>query len=209
MQRLLGLIGLEDVNGAPRDEPAAELAVLLCNFVRLIDRGFGYQQLAWAKADELVNYSRLVAHLHPKLAGAKLGGGQAHLLVLGADGSEVIVLADLEQGFVGERSGGDDPHNFAPNHALGLAGVFDLFADGHFVAGFDQARQISLEGVIGDAGQGDGVLAFAAGGQGQAQDAGGGLGVVVEHLIEVAHAEEQDGIGHLRLLVGVLAHGGG
>jgi len=64
--------------------------------------------------------------------------------------------------------------------------------------------------VVWDAGERDGVVAaFVSAGEGQAQDAGAGLGVFVEGLVEVAHAEEEDGVGVLLLEMVELPHGGG
>ena len=57
--------------------------------------------------------------------------------------------------------------------------------------------------MIGEAGHRHGVFPFVAGGQGKVEGPGGDLGVLEEQLIEIAHAEQEEGIagGPLRLLV--------
>ena len=116
----------------------------------------------------------------------------------------------IQQGVVGDGAGRDDPRHFALHQPLGQLGVFHLFADGRPEARGDQLAQVAFQLMVGEAGHGDGVVALVAAGQGQVEHAGGGLGVVVEHLVEVAHAEQQQGVGArpLRLLV-LLHHGGG
>ena len=59
--------------------------------------------------------------------------------------------------------------------------------------------------MVGDAAHGYAV-AFAelAGGEDDLQDGGGAFGVFVEHLVEVAEAEEQDRVGLLLFYVKVL-----
>ena len=52
--------------------------------------------------------------------------------------------------------------------------------------------------MIGDAAHGNGAL-FVAGGEGDLEFAGGDDGVIVEELVEVAHAEEDEGVGVLAL----------
>jgi hypothetical protein len=90
---------------------------------------------------------------------------------------------------------------------LGLGGVFQLFANGDLEAGADQLGEIGLGRVHGHAGHGD-VLArmLAAIGQGDPQRLGRAAGVVEEQLVEVAHAEEHQGVGLARLGLEELRH---
>ncbi len=124
-------------------------------------------------------------------------------------GGEKIFLAAIEHRLFGQGAGGDQAGDFALDHSFGVFGVFHLFADGDFEAGGDHAVQIGFDGVVRDAGHGDGVFAFGAGGEGDAEDAGDGAGVFVEAFVKVADAEEEDGIGILLLVLLVLPHGGG
>ena len=141
--------------------------------------------------------------------GRKLDPGQARRIAR-RDGRQEIALARIEQGVVGHGAGRDDPRHLAAHQALGQLGVFDLLADGRPHAGGDQLAQIALQLVVRKAGHGDGVFALLAAGQGEVQHAGGRLGVVVEHLVEIAHAKQQQRIGTrpFRFLV-LLHHGGG
>ena len=92
---------------------------------------------------------------------------------------------------------------------LGQLGVLDLVADRHAHAGGDELAQVAFQLVVGKAGHGDRVGALVAAGQGQVEHAGGRLGVVVEHLVEVAHAKQQQRIGARPLRFEVLLHHGG
>src|SRR5438034_956697 len=60
----------------------------------------------------------------------------------------------------------------------------------------DQPSQVISRRLHGDAGERYlGRAAVIAGREGEAQLARGDLGVVLEHLVEVAHPEKQDGAG--------------
>src|SRR5580658_8301732 len=103
------------------------------------------------------------------------------------EGGEEIVLGLIESGVEG-GAGSQDSGDFAANYLLGELGVFHLFADGDAEAFAQQALQVSLSRVVGDAAHGDGAFAVT-GGEGDLQLPGGGDGVVVEEFVEVAHAE--------------------
>ncbi len=109
---------------------------------------------------------------------------------------------------VGEGSRRDDPHDFAFDDPFGLAGVLDLVADGHAKPLLDQARDVAVHGVKRHAAHGDGAAigVFRARGERELERAGGQQGVFVEHLVEVAHPEEQDGVAMLLLRVKILPH---
>jgi len=110
------------------------------------------------------------------------------------DGTEEIVLLSVEQDVVGQRAGGDDTHDVAFDDALGGLGIFDLLAYGDPVAGLEHLFQISLDGVIGYAGQRDRIRALTSAGQSQAEDLRANLGVFVEGLVEIAHAKKQNAV---------------
>ena len=124
-----------------------------------------------------------------------------------AEADEEVVALLIEHG-VGKRGArGDDFYYVALDYALGLFGVFDLLADGDLAPELDEFSQIAFHGVMGHASEGQ-VAGFAGGtrGQGKAQQACAFFGVVAEHLVEVAHAEEEDCVGVLTLKVHVLLH---
>ena len=73
------------------------------------------------------------------------------------------------------------------------------------VAGADELRGVGVELVVGEAAhRGDVGRPLAAGGQRQVEGAARDLSVLVEHLVEIAHAEQQDGAGVLSLERAVL-----
>jgi hypothetical protein len=103
--------------------------------------------------------------------------------------------------------GGDDAGDFAADDFFAGAGSFHLLADGDAVAFGDEAGEVAIGGVVGDAGHGDGLFGvFIAGGEGDFEFAGGDDGVVHEELVEVAHAEEEQGAGHLLFDAVILPH---
>ena len=112
------------------------------------------------------------------------------------------------EGGVESGAGGEDAGDFAADDFFGELGVFHLVADGDAVAFAEKAIEVVFSGVVGDAAHGE--LAFAvAGGEGELELAAGGDGVVVEELVEIAHAEEEEGVGIFTLGRGPLAHEGG
>src|SRR5690606_4123433 len=85
--------------------------------------------------------------------------------------------------------------------------VLELLCRSHAVAGLDEPREVLVEGVVGEPGQ-RGLLggAVAAARQRDAEDVGDDDGVLLERLVEVAHAEEEDGAGVAVLDLPVLPH---
>ena len=82
------------------------------------------------------------------------------------DGGQVVALAGIEEGVVGDRAGRDDACHFALDQTLGQLGVFDLFADGRAEAGGDEFAQVAFQLVVREAGHGRAVLALVARGEG-------------------------------------------
>ena len=78
--------------------------------------------------------------------------------------------------------------------------VLELVAHRHTVAGPDELGQVVLEGVVRESGEfhlcGGAVLPS---GEHDVQDLGRLHGILSERLIEIAHAEQQEGIGVLGL----------
>ncbi len=108
---------------------------------------------------------------------------------------------------------GDEPHHVALHHRfaaalLGFGDVLDLLADRDAMAERDQLLEIILRGVDGHAAERNVVaLIFAAPGEHDAERGGGDLGVLEEHLVEIAHAVEQQVAGVERLQLEILPHG--
>ncbi len=113
-----------------------------------------------------------------------------------ATGGEEIIFARVEHGAVGGGAGRDDADDFAADDFLAGAGLLHLIADGDFESGADEAGDVAVGGVIGDAAHGNGLAFFAiARGERDLQFAGGEHGVFVEEFVEIAEAEEQKSVG--------------
>ena len=129
---------------------------------------------------------------------------------LAADARQDIVATLLQQGLIGHRPRRDDANDLAFHGTLGLTRVTALFAYGNRLAFAHQLRQIAVEG--------NGRYARhryrrtggrTALGQGNVQKLGGAARVVIEHVVEIAHAVEQQDLGMLGLKAQVLLHHGG
>ncbi len=126
------------------------------------------------------------------------------------DREQQVVPAFLQQCLVTQGTGRDDADHLTVDRALGGFRVARLFADGNGMAPPDQARDVALRGMIGDPRHGDRLTGgLAAGRQGDVQHLGGPAGVVVEQLVEIAHAVEQQLVRVLGLELEILAHHGG
>ncbi|MNQ03551.1 hypothetical protein D3C85_162540 [compost metagenome] len=118
-----------------------------------------------------------------------------------------VVAALVEQGFVADRAGGDDAHHLAFHRPLAGRRVADLLADDHRLAELDQLGQVAFGGVVGNPAHGDRLTGrLAAGGEGDIQQLGGLFRVLVENLVEVAHAVEHQLVRVLVLQSPVLLH---
>ena len=112
----------------------------------------------------------------------------------------------MEEVVLDDGSWGDDLDDVALDESLGGLGVFHLLGDGDLEAAVEESCDVGLDGVVGDAAHGD----AGACGEDDIHDGGGGLGVVEEEFVEVAHAEEEDGVRRQFLLgLHILSHGGG
>ena len=125
----------------------------------------------------------------------------------GHDGGQVVVLVRAQHLRVHRGAGRDDAGDFAPDQFVAAVGVFHLIADGDAVALLDQPRDVVFGGMIGDAAHRNRLALFlVAGGERDLELAGGGDGVVVEQLVEIAQPEHQQRVGDLLLDAVVLPH---
>ncbi len=142
------------------------------------------------------------------LAGGHIAEAQAGVFIVHVDAADVVGLAALQHGAV-HRPRGDDADDVPLDQALGGGRVLRLLADGHLIALGDQAADIAVTGVVGDAAHGCALilrLAAVPAGQGQIQLLADQLCILVEHLVEVAQAEKEDGVLVLFLDFQVLPH---
>ncbi len=146
------------------------------------------------------------------LGGAKLAGGDidvrdARSPIRRHHGRQVVILVRAQHLRVHRGAGRDDAGDLAPDKLGGGAGNFHLIADGDAVALLDQARDVVFGGVIRHAAHRNRLALFlVARGERDFELAGGGDGVVVEQLVEVAEPEHQQRVRHLLLDAVVLPH---
>ena len=91
---------------------------------------------------------------------------------------------------------------------FGLARILDLIADRDAEPFLDEPRDVAVDGVKRHAAHRNAaaVGVLRSRGERQLERARRDQGVFVEHLVEVAHPEEQDGVAMLLLRVEVLTH---
>ncbi len=126
----------------------------------------------------------------------------------GRDGHQERRLARVEVAGVGQGSGRYDADDLALDDPLGLARILHLIADRDAKSLSDEAGDVAVDRVKGDAAHRNpaAVGGLRPGGQRQLEGARGDEGVFVEHLVEVAHPEEEDRIAMLLLRVEILPH---
>ena len=153
---------------------------------------------------------QLRRHLrHRELARADVGVRDARSVVVEGDGGEVVVGRLVEQLRLDDGARCDDPHDGAVDEAPPVR-LADLLADGDAVALLDEAREVGVEGVVGNAGERHLLaLPHVPLREDDLQIARRDLSVLVERLVEVAHAEEEQRVGVLRLHAEVLGADGG
>jgi hypothetical protein len=144
-----------------------------------------------------------------ELTGADVGGGQRHLGIRLDHGDQPVVSPLVQERVRGDGPGRDGLDHLSADDVPGLCRVLHLLADGHPASHSNQALQVLVPGFDGDPGQGHvGGAAVVAGRESQAQEPGPFLGVLVEHLVEITDAEEDDRVRMARLGVAPLAHQG-
>jgi hypothetical protein len=152
----------------------------------------------------LAKHESAAADIHE---GNAIGFLRGSLACARADGEQAIIAALVQQGLIAHRSRCDDSNNLSLYRALAGSRVADLLTDGDGYAGLNQLRQIAIRRMVGDAAHGYGLAAgFAAGGECNVQNIGGGLGVFKEQLVEVAHAIKQQTVLVLSLDAQKLLH---
>ena len=120
---------------------------------------------------------------------------------------QVEVGAGVELVALGHGARRHHPHDGPGDDALALARVGHLLADGHLLPLGEELRDVPRRRPVGEPRHGDGIgLVLVAARELEVQEAGGEDGVLVEHLVEVAHAEEEDGVGLDCLRLRVLPH---
>ncbi len=171
----------------------------------------GNQQFSRAQALELGEQVLPAAKLlHAEAAAGDVEYRQAKQSLVAQHRCQQVVPALIEQGFIAHRTRRDDAHDLALHRPLAGRRIADLLADHHRFAELDQAGQVALGRMKGYAGHRDRLAGrLPARRQGDIQELGGFLRVLVEQLVEVTHAVEHQLIGMLALELPVLLHHGG
>jgi hypothetical protein len=142
-------------------------------------------------------------HLH--LAGGELHRGHGRLPRPHGDGGQAVGAPGVQQAVLGQGARRHHPDHVAADHRfgaalLGLGRVFHLLADGDLEAQRGSAwRDRPRPRAAARPPSGSAGRRAAAGGLGDAQRRGGLVGVVEEQLVEIAHAEEHQGVRLARL----------
>src|SRR5437899_7369468 len=145
--------------------------------------------------------------LEQELAGREIERRQPGRRAPSVDRQQEIVAAALEPVVGEDGAGGDGLDDRAPHEALGELGILHLLADRHAVTEARQPPQVLGRRLDGNTGEGHlRSAAVVARRESEAQFARGELRVVLEHLVEVTHPEEQDGVGVSRLDLAILLH---
>ncbi len=148
--------------------------------------------------------------------GREFAGGQVEqrdaddiaLAICGRDSHQKCRFAGVEKIRVGQRAGRDDAHDLALDESLGLLRIFDLIADGDAKAFLHEPCDVGVDGVMGDTAHRNAaaVGVFRARGQCEIEGARRDERVLVEHLVEIPHAEEHDCVAMLIFGIQVLPH---
>ena len=121
--------------------------------------------------------------------------GEVVVLASWREAEEDVVARLIEQGFVGQRAGGDDAGNGALNRPFGERRVADLFADDGGLPLFDEFGDVVVNGMHRHARHRDGLArALPAGGDADAEQLAAAPRVVKKEFVEVAHAVENEGV---------------
>jgi hypothetical protein len=147
--------------------------------------------------------ARLLAH--PEVAGGHVHQRDPHRGAGGVGGEQEVVAGAVEELGVGDRARGDDAHHVAADDLAPLGRLLELLAYRHLLAGADEAGDVAVGGVMRDARHRDAVL---SGSQRELEQAGRQVGVVVEELVKIAQAEQQQVVREAPLQLPVLPHHG-
>ena len=139
-----------------------------------------------------------------ELAGREVDGGEPERGVSG-DRDDVVVAARREEPVLEDRARSDDLDDVPLHDPPGLRRVLELLADRHAAAHLEQARDVVVHCLHGDAREGNIPLsAVVPRGERESQQTASLLRVLEEHLVEIADPEEEERIGVARLDVEIL-----
>ncbi len=173
------------------------------------NRAFGREDFRRTDAAQLVLQQMRRNLGDAQVAAREVEPREAHRALGLRQGEQDVIGFFVEQLRVGQRPRGDDPRDLAVDRTLGSRRIADLLADRHRLAEAHQLGEVLVHRVIRHARHLDRrARRCAARGEREIEQPRGALRVVVEHLVEVAHAVEQQDVRVLRLQAQVLLHHG-
>ena len=177
--------------------------------LRCLRREDGFPRLKTGKLVQDVILSPLRKMRTAEFARRELAEGDARIAAREIHRTDVVAAPFLQHRAFRHGARGNDADDVPLHQPLCQCGVFRLLADGDLVALRDEPCNIALGAVIRHAAHGGALLRVlhvpVPGGQGQVQLPRGDDGVLVEHLVEVAEAEEEQAVPVLFLDLLVLA----
>ncbi len=133
--------------------------------------------------------------------------GEAEARALAHHRGDQGIGARIQKRSVGHGAGRDDAHHLPLERPFGGCRIAELLADRHALALAHQPREVTVDGVIRHAGHRNRpARGLTARGEGDVEQRGGAAGVVVEELVEVAHAVKEQDVRVLALDAQVLLH---
>ena len=175
----------QEIDGVLREEGVAVVGegvgVVFREIRNLV---IGDKQFGGGEAGEFVEELGGVGELgDDELAGGVVDGGEAVAGFGFREGGEVVRALVVEEGEIVDGAGGEDAGDLALDEFPG-DGLGGLLGDGDAFPGLEQAGDVVLRGVVGDAAHG----CAAAFREGDVEDGRGGFRVLEEHLVEIAEA---------------------
>ena len=137
-------------------------------------------------------------------SGREFGRGDEGSILAEVDRGDMIRGRIIQKRFINQRAGRQDSSDRTIDHPLGVLGILDLITDRHSKATFDEASQVALHRVVGDARH---RHAFGSFGEGDPKHFMGGHRILIEEFVEIPHAKQQQAVRVRRLEANVLTHG--
>ena len=143
-----------------------------------------------------------------EFTGRQVEQGDARHAVRAADGHDERRLAGIQVRAVGEGAGRHDADDLAADDPFRLAWIFHLLAHGDAETLSDEPRDVIVGRVVRNAAHWDGAAGsvLRPGRERQLERARGHQRVLVEHLVEIAHAKEHNRVAVLAFRVEILPH---
>ncbi|OPY88266.1 MAG: hypothetical protein A4E72_01359 [Syntrophus sp. PtaU1.Bin208] len=149
----------------------------------------------------------IVEVAHPEFSGGNVEEGQTDGSVQRINRRQKVIFFGVEILRIHNQAGRNDPDDLPLNDPFGQFRIFDLFTDRHLESLFNELRDISGQGMIGKAAEGNAVLfSLVSRGEGDLQNFRSGYGVFKKYFVKIPHAEKDDAVRMLVLHLHILLH---